>query len=267
MNDVESRIEEGFDAIRLPESVRRSTLASIDAARTHTTEAAAPAKRRKSKGKGKGPKLALAACFALLLACFVGYQAFAVQTAFVDIDVNPSLELGINRMNTVVSATALNDDAADVLAETHVVGKPYQEAFDQIAAYLESTGTIDADSFVAVGVTGDDAAQAQALQALTEESLGKLPCEGACEHADDQVRIDAHAAGMGTEKYLVAQELLALDPNATLDECRDMSMKELRSRIAAAGETTTGAESGHGASASAGTGHGSSAGNGNGAHS
>ena len=40
---------------------------------------------------------------------------------------------------------------------------------------------------------------------------------------------------MGVGRYGAALELMDLDPDVTLEECRSMSMRELRDRIAEAG--------------------------------
>ena len=57
---------------------------------------------------------ALAAAVALVLAFGAAYLQFSVDSV-IDIDVNPSVEIRINRGEKVLSATALNEDAETVL--------------------------------------------------------------------------------------------------------------------------------------------------------
>lgn len=64
---------------------------------------------------------------------------------------------------------------------------------------------------------------------------------------------------MGVARYRAAQELLALDPSLTLDDCASMTMRELRDRIAAleAGDDNggTAADDGNGGGAGCRNGH------------
>ena len=52
---------------------------------------------------------ALAACLALAAVGFGGYRWYAEPTAFVSLDVNPSIELEVNRFDTVVAARGVNE--------------------------------------------------------------------------------------------------------------------------------------------------------------
>ena len=65
------------------------------------------------------------------------------------IDVNPSIELGINRLDRVASTKAYNEDGAKVLAIANVEGDTYEEAMTAIegalATYLDSSSAITRD--------------------------------------------------------------------------------------------------------------------------
>lgn len=67
----------------------------------------------------------------------------------------------------------------------------------------------------------------------SEQRLASLPCRGSCDAVSLELREEAHAHGMGCGKYAAALELSGLDPDVTIEDCHDMSMRELRDRIAA----------------------------------
>lgn len=260
MNDeeLEERLRDAFDAVELPDHVRRSTLEACarlandesDDANTASgaevieMEQAAsrhrPRKRRYWRGIG-----AAAACLVLGVACFGAFRIFdspsdpdsvpafdTVATAFVDIDVNPSIELQMNASDEVVGAEGLNEDGQAVLAGLSLTGLPYSEAFDKIARSEAFAGYLGNDSYVQVSVASDDQRQEQALMSVSEQQLAALPCRGSCDAVSLELHEEAHAHGMGCGRYSAALELSELDPNVTVDDCKDMSMREIRDQIA-----------------------------------
>ena len=51
----------------------------------------------------------------LVLLCFIGGSwIFMTPTAYISIDINPSLELGINRFDRIVSVDGYNEDGDDL---------------------------------------------------------------------------------------------------------------------------------------------------------
>lgn len=234
MNEIDKRIDETFDAIHMPSALKESTLAAIDeASYLDNASVAAAAKRRKPH-----VRLAIAACLALVLVCFGGYQLLGVQSAFVDIDVNPSIELGLNRMNTVVSAKALNDDGEILLDTIDVRGKSYQEAFDTLAQGMQESGYLHEDSLVSVGVMSFDESQSRRVQEITDDSLANLPCEGTCTQVDSEVRSEAQLYGMGVRKYEAALQLIQLDSSVSIGDCQQMTMRQLQVAIESLGGQT-----------------------------
>src|SRR5699024_9346814 len=118
-------------------------------------------------------------------------------------------------------------------------------------------------AFVEISVSSSDARQATALQTQSDACLRELPCEGSCHAVDSAERAAASEAGMGVGRYQAALELMELDPAVTLDDCRQMSMRELRDRIAElSGEGGAGGEGGR--ASGSGQGHGYGGGNGQG---
>ena len=53
--------------------------------------------------------------------------------AYVGIDVNPSIELGLNRFGIVVETTAINDDGRVLLESVALEGRSYDEALNALA--------------------------------------------------------------------------------------------------------------------------------------
>ena len=71
--------------------------------------------------------LAAACCLFLLLG--MGWRfLYAIPPSYISMDVNPSIELGVNRYGRVVAAEAYNQDGQDILEHFSLKNKPYVQA-------------------------------------------------------------------------------------------------------------------------------------------
>lgn len=226
----EDAVREAFDSIKAPDDVRSAALAAIESRR-----AQASATRRKPRFRVVRRALAAAACVLAVAAGVVGFRLYNDPAAYVGIDINPSLELSVNMFGTVVDARALNEDADAVLQDVKVEGASYEDALSMLLGSEALSTYIDNDAYVEVGVTTDDDALASRLRDASDVCLQNASCEGSCHRVEAETRESAHHAGMGVGKYAAAQRLMELDSSVTLDECSDMSMRELRDRIDACG--------------------------------
>lgn len=235
---------------------------------------ATPQKRRKALHFAKGGRIiAIAACLALV-ACLIGGVAdFLRPVAYVGIDVNPSVELTLNRFDIVVGTHALNDDGQQVLDEASCMWRP----FDDAARDLDGAMRVIAgkDAVVEVSIDCDNESRYAALAAQSNNYFG---CNGEahCDRTNAEERQAAHNLGMGIAKYRAYQELQEAGVDISAEECASMSMRELRDLLAKTGVDTSEGESEHagmGNGQGAGThggnsakGHNNGSGNGNGKH-
>lgn len=115
-----------------------------------------------------------AACAALVLLGAGGggliyHQSYAVASV-VSLDVNPSIELKVNRNERVISCTALNEEAAAVLFDmdggADLKGTKLDVAVNAIVGALVREGYMDSiSSAILISVEDSDQARAQRLQA------------------------------------------------------------------------------------------------------
>lgn len=175
--------------------------------------------------------LAAAACLLAAILGFSGWQLYQQPVAYVGLDINPSLELAVNRFDRVVTAIAINDDGRTVLEQVSLVGMSYEEAFDCLMESEAMAPYLSDDSFVEVSITSQDDSLAEVLQAQSNSLLAHCTSQGACHRADEETRAAAAAAGMGVGRYRAAQELVELDDSLTLGDCAHMTMRELHDAI------------------------------------
>ena len=244
MTDPELRVRQAFQNLEPAPDLNARTLDFIGAQRQ---SAPSPAKKRR-KPIFLAAAFAAAACF---IAAAVGIFATSSQiTAYVDIDINPSLELGINRFGTVVSAEGVNEDGAAVMAALDtegviLTGLSYEAAAEQLAVSNTLGAYLDEGAFAQFSVVCDNDAQATQLQQATENCFATLPCAASCQRATAEDHQAAQDVGMGVGRYQAACQLMEKDSSYTLEECSHMTMRQLRDALETAeGATHHGAENG-----------------------
>lgn len=222
--DLEDALREAFDSLHAQAPLKERTLAAIEAQRTPS--------RRSRPRRMLRVGLALAACLVL---CAIGFGGFVVSTptAYVGLDVNPSVELGLNRFNRVISAQAYNADGEKVLEGADVQGKTYEEA---VASLREQfSAMLPADAVVEVSIVCDDDAQSALIEDVSTTCLGTAGQESGgahCTHETSETHHAAQAVGLGMGKYRLYEALAAAGTDISPEACADMSLHELRALAA-----------------------------------
>lgn len=181
-------------------------------------------------------KIALAAC-AVLIALGIGGGAYAYQTpvAYVGIDINPSIELGVNYFDRVVSAEGDNADGQDILSEINVVGMTYEEALASLNDSLTNKGYLTANAAVAVTVMCDDDSRCSNLEETSQRCFSSAGQGVYCSRATSTEHHEAHKAGLGMGKYLAWRSLADAGVDISADDVAHMTMSELRAFAAREG--------------------------------
>lgn len=118
---MDERIRDAFASIHAEEELKKSTRAVLEQART----------RRHRPARAL---TAAVACLVLLVVGIGGYQFYFTPTPVLSIDINPSLELGVNRFDKVVSVQSYNEDGqalADILELKYL---DYRDALEELLA-------------------------------------------------------------------------------------------------------------------------------------
>ena len=220
---MDDRIKKAFDQIRADEVLKERTRASL--ARRHA------GRRRTLPGRLR--TIAALACLALmLLTGWGGYQVYFTPTSIISIDVNPSVELGVNRFGRVVTVNGYNRDGEALAAALDVRFMDYAEALSRILD-SEAFAAYEADdAVVLIAVLDADEARGGEMLARVEScTAGRQNTH--CLADDMDAAQYAHEAGLSYGKYRAYLALSELDPSVTPDEVRDMSMRAIRDQIAA----------------------------------
>ena len=291
-DDLERRMREAFDGAHLPAGLAERTLARIEAERATQAEPASQAgratrmehmarveratpamqveraaqaehpartERRPARPLTRRAAIALAACLALAAVCVGGYAWAQAPCAYVAIDVNPSIELGINRLGNVASVRAYNEDGERLLQALDLDGLAFADAMAALEERLR--GYLDDGATVEMTVVCDNERRAAELEQV---GVGCLSASGSgsvhCSHASSEEHHAAESAGMGLGKYRLYLELVDAGVDISPEEASAMTMRELRALLEDAGSASaggSGSDAGQAAGRAGGHGNGS----------
>lgn len=217
---MEDKIKAAFDAVRAGDELKSGTKAFIARKTRGYAARRAPARR------------IVIPAVSLALVLFVGAGLYFTPTARVSIDINPSLELGINRFDRVVSVNALNDDGKELAKTPGIKFAGYDEALRKILENESVEAMLSENEIMTITVIETSSAQSERI--LSDmKSCTDGHNNVYCNSASSEEASAAHELGLSCGKYRAFLELRELDPDIAPEDIQGMSMHEIRGRIAA----------------------------------
>lgn len=192
------------------------------------------AQKRKKSSFGFAKKwIPLTACLLLMIlisGTAVGIGVEEYQTVYVD--VNPSVELSVNRLGIVNGVEYINEDAESSLKDVKIKGKSAENALEAIINAYDENGYFDENAELYVSASGKkDKSTDKLLEKLekkAEQVKGNKKYTVNTVKLTEQERDEARASGISAGKYKVICEIIEKDSDYTVDELKDMSMSELK---------------------------------------
>ena len=192
--------------------------------------------RRSRNRRAFRPRLA-AACASFLLLLFAGgfsYHLYLTPDTYIDMDVNPSIELTLNRLGRVLEADPYNSDGEVILNHVDVRHKSYEQAVQALLDEMIRLGYLTSDGLVSVTVQTDNENARQKLLGEIQASVDTLldshrcPASANVFAVSQEVRNCAHDYNLSPAKYLAITQLQEVDPTASYEKCAGHSISEIR---------------------------------------
>ena len=184
----------------------------------------------------------IAACLAvMLLGGGLFYQRANAVASVVSLDVNPSIELKVNRSEKVLVCTPLNEDAKAILADmgngADLKGAKLDVAVNAIVGSLVRNGYLDSiSSAIMISVEDKDTARAEKLQReltstvdgvlQTSESRASVLTQTLTQDAG--LTQQARENSISTGKAALVNRVLALNATLKFDALAKLSVEELK---------------------------------------
>lgn len=171
------------------------------------------------------------------------WQSRAVAS-IVSLDVNPSIELRLNRNGTVLSCTAMNEDAAAVLYEmgggADLEGIKLDVAVNAIVGALLRHGYLDSiSSAILISVEDSDQGRAARIQeelvTVVDTALQRSSSQSAVYSqkmtVDAGIETQAQNSNISSGKAYMVNQIIALNSALEFEALAALSVEELRDLI------------------------------------
>lgn len=184
-------------------------------------------------------KIALALGVCAILGSGGGAYAYTKSpVAYVSMDINPSVELGVNAFDKVVSVEAYNDDGKKILEDINLKNYDISNAIKTLLSNAISEGYIKEDGSSAIEITTSTDKQKVAdklddsLKDVADETLDGNDVKANVETENVALarRDEARKLGITPGKLNLIQKLQELDPSVSVEDYKDKSVKEIQKK-------------------------------------
>lgn len=178
-----------------------------------------------------------AACVVLAGAGLFGVWSMNLNrvASIVSLEVNPSIELKINKNEEILEANALNVDAEEILGDMKLEGVDIYTATNAIVGSLLKHGYIDelANSIL-LSVEDKDSARGTALQEALSEDINAILSSAAINASILSQYVDGEAVDATSQEYQIShgkaaliEEILEANNSYSFEELAKLSVNEL----------------------------------------
>lgn len=216
---MSNRIRQAFDCVHATQQMKQTNCAFV-----HDQLA----KSRPKRPSLLGYAAACCAVVALMLCGGAGYGFYFTPVSYISVDVNPSIEFSLNRLDRVVEAAAFQEEGAEILKNLQLKNKTYIQAIQLLLADDTFAYYLTQDALLSFTVVSDR--EEELLQGIAQCHSG-AQVDVECHSADKQLVEAAHHNGLSVGKYQAYLLLSWYDKTITVDDCKSLSMGQIRALI------------------------------------
>ncbi len=181
-------------------------------------------------------------CACLLLAGVIYGGAMNTKSSAAEdyrilLDINPSIEISVDKNNNVKDFIALNDDGSKVLEELDIDGEASEEALKTVISEVVDLGYITAEAnSVLVSIEGVDEGKSDAIkeevancisQTLTENALDGAIIVQVISNDDETLDSISETYGISAGKAQLINQIIEQNKFYTFEDLSKMSVHEL----------------------------------------
>ena len=186
-------------------------------------------------------KIAMVACFAILIIATSGgaYTYYMTPVSYLCLDINPSIELGVNAFGKVVKAEGCNFDGDMILNEINVKENNVTKAIKILMFSVIDNGFIAEDGSTVISIISETDnpntankletdAEAGAQEALKENGKTAVIYK---DNVSLSLREEAKLLGITAGKLNLINKLQLIDPTVTVEQYKYKSVKDIMKSI------------------------------------
>ncbi|MCI8454834.1 MAG: hypothetical protein HFE84_09505 [Lachnospiraceae bacterium] len=215
---MHDKLKEIFNPIQAEEELKNSTREFL-AQKTQGYKRRTAARRQY--------RICSAVCICLLFILTGGRWLYFTPTAEISIDINPSLEMSVNRFDRVIAVNGFQDEGLAFADTFHIKFKNYTDAIEQILSSETIASLLSDNEIMTITVTGPDGTQSSKMLSEIETCTARQE-NTYCYFARPEEVAKAHDCGLSYGKYRAFLEMRMLDPAITPETVQGMTMREIR---------------------------------------
>ncbi len=172
----------------------------------------------------------VSACGMCVLCIGVFYYLYFTPIATISVDINPSIELEINRFDKVIHSEGFNEDGVLLLEDLDVTHQDYTDVLEDILNNDRIVTYLSQDEELSITVVDNDQERGERILNKVQTCVQghqNVHCQS-LQHKEVE---KAHEMGLSHGKYQAYQILYELDSSITIQEIQTMTMREIQTRI------------------------------------
>lgn len=215
------RIQDALDGIHAEEALKARTKAVL----AERINAGTADKR------GVNPRLLIALACVMLVFLGGGYYMYFTPACAISVDVNPSVELGVNRFGRVVTVEGYNEDGARLAASVKLHNMVYTDALETLMASDAMAKYVSSNALISITVIGGTDEESEHMRSRIASCGYARNGNVECRCGNRELTKAAHEAGLSFGKYQAYLDLKALDPSVSAEDVQGLSMRQIRDWI------------------------------------
>lgn len=188
-------------------------------------------KRSQKKSYFKVNKF-IATCTLVIILFGLSYNAYFTEITYIDIDVNPSVELTLNRFGHVLKAVSYNSDGDIILKNINFKNSNYSKIIKLIFDNMVSKNYLQENNLISISVQTKKNEDTMLLEIKNTVNLylqqHHFNTATDIFSVSEEVKSHSHENNVTPAKYLAITELQKFDPTTTFDSCKNHTIFELK---------------------------------------
>lgn len=185
---------------------------------------------------GVKPMLMVASLLIVLMSSVLLYQASVpVAVAYVSLDINPSMEISVDKNSLVIDVNCLNQEAVKLVKQENFKGKNLYDTLSRLIDKAVEQNYIKPGednliiSTVSAAGTNTAPVDQQAICQSLERSAASRNCSVQVKMftTSDKIHKAASNKGISSGKYLIYEQLTKTGTQVSIDDVKKNSIKQL----------------------------------------
>ncbi len=180
------------------------------------------------KSKKKNPIVYKLSPIMAIFVLMMFSNLYFTPVAYISIDINPSIEIALNTFNRVVSITANNEDAEEIVDALSLNNLYYIDALEKLddaEQFSEYTNSYTEVTIITNSIENSE----DIIQGIKECSFNNQ--DTAYYYANQELKEEAEAHDISFGKYRAYLEVIESNPEVTIESILGLSMKAIRAII------------------------------------